>query len=102
MIAMGILVTCLFGMVGLMRWVVRGSDYGGRLTAATAYAQDKIEQLSQSNYTAVVSGSDTVNGYARDWTVTDNGTYKVLVVQANFKPMDGTTRSVTLREILTP
>jgi len=45
LVALIILSICLLGMAGLMTTTTKNNSYGGHLTEASTFAQDKLEQL---------------------------------------------------------
>jgi hypothetical protein len=55
---------------------IRANGYARCMTAATNFAQEKLEQLRSAQYADVANGSDQVaetgtrSVYARSWTVT--------------------------------
>jgi len=78
MIAMLILAIALLALAGLMVTTTRNSSFGGHMTEASTFAQDRLEQLRVSPWAGVVAGNDTIQGstgitYTRNWTVTPNG-----------------------------
>ena len=77
-IALFILAICLLALAGLMVTTTRNSSFGGHMTEASTFAQDKLEQLRVSPWTGVATGNDTIQSstgitYTRNWTVTPNG-----------------------------
>jgi prepilin-type N-terminal cleavage/methylation domain-containing protein len=77
MIAMLILAIALLALAGLMVTTTRNSSFGGHMTEASTFAQDKLEQLRVSPWTGVATGNDTLQGstgitYTRNWAVTPN------------------------------
>jgi type IV pilus assembly protein PilV len=78
LIALLILAISLLALAGLMVTTTRNSSFGGHMTEASTFAQDKLEQLRVSPWAGVATGNDTTQGstgitYARNWTVTPNG-----------------------------
>ena len=77
LIALLILAICLLALAGLMVTTTRNSSFGGHMTEASTFAQDKLEQLRVSPWDGVATGNDTTLGstgitYTRNWTVTPN------------------------------
>jgi len=77
LIALLILAICLLALAGLMATTTRNSSFGGHMTEASTFAQDRLEQLRVSPWAAVATGNDTIQGstgitYTRNWTVTPN------------------------------
>lgn len=98
LIALSILVMCVTGTVGLLRWVVRGTDFSTRMSGATLAAETKLENLSK--HPTVTEGSTSTNGFNLVWSVTSSGTIRYLTVRASFTGMDGGSHGVTLDQIL--
>ena len=78
LIALLILAVSLLALAGLMVTTTRNSSFGGHMTEASTFAQDKLEQLRVSPWAGVAAGNDTLQGstgitYTRNWTVTPNG-----------------------------
>lgn len=78
-IALFILAICLLALAGLMVTTARNTSFGGHMTEAAIFAQDKLEQLRGAPWTGIIAGADTALGatgisYARSWTVTANPT----------------------------
>jgi len=78
LIALLILAISLLALAGLMMTTTRNSSFGGHMTEASTFAQDKLEQLRVSPWAGIVAGNDTALGstgitYTRNWAVTQNG-----------------------------
>jgi type IV pilus assembly protein PilV len=78
LIALLILAISLLALAGLMVTTTRNSSFGGHMTEASTFAQDKLEQLRVSPWAGVATGNDTIQSstgitYTRNWTVTANG-----------------------------
>lgn len=78
LIALLILAVSLLALAGLMVTTTRNSSFGGHMTEASTFAQDKLEQLRVSPWASVATGNDTIQSstgitYTRNWTVTPNG-----------------------------
>ena len=76
LIALIILSIAFLGLAGLMIQTTRNNSFGGRITEAATFAQDKLEELRSTPWVVMNSGSDkvSVNGmdFARNWTVVPN------------------------------
>lgn len=77
LIALLIMAICLLALAGLMATTTRNSSFGGHMTEASTFAQDRLEQLRVSPWAGVATGNDTIQGstgitYTRNWTVTPN------------------------------
>jgi Tfp pilus assembly protein PilV len=78
LIALLILAISLLALAGLMMTTTRNSSFGGHMTEASTFAQDKLEQLRVSPWAGVATGNDTIQSstgitYTRNWTVMPNG-----------------------------
>jgi len=58
--------------------VVRNTRYSQDMGTALSIGQRKLEEFGTLDYTAVQSGTETVDGYALTWTVTEANQAKVL------------------------
>jgi len=76
LIALIILSIAFLGLAGLMIQTTRNNSFGGRITEAATFAQDKLEELRSTPWVSITSGSDkiSVNGmdFARNWTIVPN------------------------------
>ena len=77
LIALLILAVSLLALAGLMVTTTKNSSFGGHMTEASTFAQDKLEQLRVSPWAGITTGNDTTLGstgitYTRNWTVTQN------------------------------
>jgi prepilin-type N-terminal cleavage/methylation domain-containing protein len=78
-ITLVILSICLLGMAGLMVTTTRNNSYGGHLTEAATFAQDKLEQLRATPFGMIplTPTSDKPVGstgitYNRTWVAVPN------------------------------
>jgi type IV pilus assembly protein PilV len=100
-IAIFILVVALMGLAGVASTVINGNAFSKEITTATTLAQEKIEELKNTNYQNLTDGNDTQSIYTRTWTITLTATYVKtieVVVQWNHY---GNSHNVTLRSIVT-
>src|SRR5262245_6189352 len=78
--ALYLLAIMLAGLTPLLVTTIRGIDQANRTTAATTLARDKVEELRNTAYAAVASGSDVISdtttkrNYNRRWTVSGGPT----------------------------
>ena len=49
-------------------------DYGGKMSKATALAQEKIEEFRNTSFDSIASGNDAPTGFTRTWSISDAGT----------------------------
>jgi hypothetical protein len=78
-VALFILAISLLALAGLMVTTTRNNSFGGHMTEAATFAQDKLEQLRAAPWVSIIAGADTQVGatgisYARSWAVADNPT----------------------------
>ncbi len=107
-IALLILAISLLALAGLMVTTTRNSSFGGHMTEAATFAQDKLEQLTAAPWASIVAGSDTAVGatgisYARSWTVTLNptGDQAWITVTMNWTdPTANSTHTITVRSVV--
>ena len=117
LVALSVFAFSLVGLAYLMNSAVQTDVQTRRMTAATALAQQKLEQLRNTTYSAVVSSaiseSLTEQGettgaafYTCSWTVTEDspmpGMKKVKVTVEWTDRRDPEPHNVELQTILTP
>lgn len=103
MIAIFILVVGLLGVAGVATTVINGNAFSREITTATTLAQDKMEELKDTTYSNIASGSDTQESiYTRTWTSTPDSPdadMKTIDVTVQFL-WKGATHNVTLKTIV--
>ena len=83
-------------------------DHARRVTTASEFARDKIEDIRNTAYTAVASGSDTVTEggtgatYARTWTSAAGPSANTKLVTVTVSWTARTAHTVSLQTIVTP
>jgi len=85
LIAIIILSISLLALAGLMATTTRNTSFGGNLTEAATFAQDRLEEFRVTQWANIVTGSDTRTGstgiiYTRNWNVTQNGNLKTVTI----------------------
>jgi len=95
-----ILALCVVAVSGFLGWLSRSSAFTDRMGTACGLGQAKIEELLTVKYSDMASGNDTVSGFTRQWTVTTNGSLKILDVTVNWSSYDGAHRSITLTDAI--
>ena len=100
-IAMFILVVALTGLAGVASTVINGNSFSKEITTATTLAQEKIEELKNTNYQSLTGGTDTHSIYTRTWTITLTATYMKTIVVAVQWNHYGNSHNMTLRSIVT-
>ncbi len=76
LIGLIILSISILALAGLMSTTTKNNAFGGHLTEAVTFAQDKLEELRALSWSNILGNSDTVTGatgihYNRSWSVTD-------------------------------
>ena len=91
LVALIILAISLLALAGLMVTTTTNNSYGGHLTEATTFAQDRLEELRATAWNNIVSGADTRTGangivYTRTWTVATNvgGNLRTIAITINW------------------
>lgn len=114
-IAIAILVIAILGSVSVAVTVIKGNAFSKTLTTATTLAKDRMEQLKNTSYASLASGTDyaaidaTVHEtrasdsvYTRTWTVNSNSPASdMTTIDVNVEwSWEGSVRNVTLRTIV--
>ena len=91
-------------MFSLSSALIRINAFSRETKAATALAEDKIEDFVGRGMAEVVSGSDTVARFSRTWTVATNAMPggKAVTVTVKWKDIDGKSHRAQLATIVTP
>jgi len=91
LIALVILSIAFLSLAGLMVQTTKNNSFGGRMTEAATFAQDKLEELRASSWVAITPGSDKINSdytrgmdYTRNWNVVTNGNLRTITVTINW------------------
>lgn len=106
LIVIVILSVTLISMANLLYAVIRGNAFSGKITMASTWAQEKIEQFKNIGYAdlSTTSGTDTPDtGFSRSWTVTYNSPapdMASVIVTVSWADLYGQTRRVTLNTII--
>ena len=104
LIALVILSIALLALAGLMVQSTKNNSFGGRMTEAATFAQDKLEELRAISWITITPGSDLKMGsngmdYSRNWNVDTNGNLKTISITINWN--DKTSHSIRLLSIVT-
>ena len=101
LVSLVILSVSLLAMAGLMVTTTKNTSFGGRMTEAATFAQDRLEEFKAMRWQDIplVPGSDLKTGstginYGRNWSVVSNGNLRTLTVTTNWN--DQTSHTVTL------
>jgi len=111
LIALVILSITLLALAGLMVRTTRNNSFGGHMTEAATFAQDKLEEFRAIGWVKIppnTTGVDNPNGatgiaYTRNWGVAPNpvnADLREITVTINWT--DQTNHSIRLFSILSP
>lgn len=83
----------------------RTGSYGGRMTEAVTFAQDKLEELKTNSWGNIVSGADQKTGptgisYARNWKVLEKETRNLKAVSITIDWKDRVDHSISLFTVI--
>jgi prepilin-type N-terminal cleavage/methylation domain-containing protein len=105
LISLVILSISLLALAGLMVTTTRNNSFGGNMTEAATFAQDRLENFRAMKWQAIAPGADsdvktgsTGVNYARNWNVVQNGNLKTISVTINWN--DQTGHQVTLLSVV--
>lgn len=112
LISLVILAISLLAMASLMTSTTQSNAFGGHITEAVTFAQDKLESLRVTAWDDIESGNDTIQGatgvtYNRIWTVEigtnspspPNDNEKRITVTVNWN--DGVPHSISFLSVIT-
>lgn len=85
LVALVILSFSLLALAGLMVTTTKNSAFGGHMTEAATFAQDKLEELRAIKWDNLFDGNNTDQqggttgiNYTRNWRVTTDGNLKTI------------------------
>ncbi|MBL7115028.1 MAG: prepilin-type N-terminal cleavage/methylation domain-containing protein [Kiritimatiellae bacterium] len=96
MVAMFILTGAVLSGTFFFASMARSAAFTGHVAQATELAQDKLEELLEQTKGTMAAGNDTIDGFDRTWTLSNNTDFAVLEVTVDWNSLDGKTRSVSL------
>lgn len=112
LISLIILAIALLAMASLMTTTTQSNAFGGHMTEAATFAQDKLESLRVTSWNDIESGNDTIQGatgiiYNRVWTVEigpnsppfPNDNEKRIMITVNWN--DGVPHSISFLSVIT-
>ena len=114
LVALVILSIGLLGLASLTTSIIRTTSFSNDFTAATALAQDQLENLANSSYGSLTVGTtnDTNNPinengvggasgskYTRSWTIATVGSTKTILVTVSWTNPVGGTKSVNISTV---
>lgn len=104
LIAMVILSVALLGLGQMMLLSIRGTSFGNKVTEATTFAQDKMEELRTMDWNVLQDGNDSIDGaqgiqYQRTWTVVPAGKMKTVDLAVSWS--DGNDHLLRIASVIT-
>lgn len=87
------------GAMGLASYMSRANQWGERIANASTMGQDKLEELLNTPYANLASGSDTVGPFNRAWTVSNSNTFRVVNLRLNWNTLNGAGHEMTLQTV---
>ena len=89
LIAMIILSVSLLAMAGLMATSTKNTSFGGHMTEAATFGQDKLEELRAGPWIFLVNGNDNRTGatganYVRTWAVAQTGNLRTVTITVSW------------------
>lgn len=114
LVSLVILAISLLALASLMTTTTKNNAFGGNLTEAATFAQDRMEELRVTDWDNIVSGNDpnpiqgsTGINYTRAWTVVlgpnspapPNDNEKRVTVTVNWN--DGASHSISFLSVIT-
>jgi len=104
LIALVILSIAFLALAGLMVQTTKNNSFGGHVTEAATFAQDKLEELRATSWVALTPGTDRKTGsngvdYGRSWAVVTNNNVKTITININWD--DKTRHSMRFFSLIT-
>jgi type IV pilus assembly protein PilV len=105
LIALVIFSVSILAFAGLTVTATRTGSYGGRMTEAVTFAQDKLEELKANSWGNIVSGGDQKKGptginYTRNWKVLEKETRNLKTVSITIDWKDRVDHSISLFTVI--
>jgi prepilin-type N-terminal cleavage/methylation domain-containing protein len=104
LIAMTILSVALLGLGQMMLLSIGGASFGNKVTEATTFAQDKMEELRTMDWNGLQDGNDAIDGaqgiqYQRAWAVVPTGKMKTVNLAVSWN--DGSDHILRIASVIT-
>jgi type II secretion system protein I len=95
----------ILALTSLTVTATRTGSYGGRMTEAVTFAQDKLEELKTNSWEKIVSGTDQETGptgitYTRNWKVLEKETRNLKTVSIRIDWNDPAHHSISLFTVI--
>ena len=105
LVALVIFSISILAFAGLTVTATRTGSYGGRMTEAVTFAQDKLEELKANSWGNIVSGGDQKKGvtginYTRNWKVLEKDTRNLKTVSITIDWKDRADHSISLLTVM--
>ena len=105
LVALVIFSISVLAFAGLTVTATRTGSYGGRMTEAVTFAQDKFEELKTNSWDNIVSGADQKTGptgisYTRNWKVLEKETHDLKTVSLTVDWNDRADHSISLFTVI--
>jgi len=105
LIALVIFSISILAFAGLTVTATRTGSYGGRMTEAVTFAQDKLEELNANSWEKIVSGADQKTGptginYTRNWKVLEKETRNLKTVSITIDWKDRVDHSIAFFTVI--
>ena len=104
MVGMFVLTIALMGMAILTGSVIQGNQHSDKSTEAATIAQEKIEFFKHVDYSNIVSGSDTLDGFSRSWNVTTDSpgpNMKIIDMKVTWRDIQNNSQEIVVSTIMT-
>jgi type IV pilus assembly protein PilV len=105
LVSLVILAISLLALAGLMVATTKNNSFGGRITEAATFAQDKMEEVQVLPWGSILSGNDNKQGsnkmnYQRNWNVvtSTDGSLKTVTLTINWN--DKSNHSIRLLSVV--
>ncbi len=105
LVALVIFSISILAFAGLTVTATRTGSYGGRMTEAVTFAQDKFEELKTNSWDNIVSGADRRTGptgisYTRNWKVLEKETRNLKTVSITIDWKDRVDHSIAFFTVI--
>jgi type IV pilus assembly protein PilV len=105
LIALFIFSIGILALTSLTVTATRTGSYGGRMTEAVTFAQDKLEELKANSWGNIVSGEDQKTGptginYIRNWRVLEKETRNLKAVSVTIDWKGRADHSISLFTVI--
>ena len=105
LIALVIFSVSILAFAGLTVTATRTGSYGGRMTEAVTFAQDKLEEMKANSWGNIVSGADQKTGstgisYTRNWKVLEKETRNLKTVSIRIDWKDRADHSISFFTVI--